>query len=229
MSVISIVGIVSTCFFVTQGVALLGVTEGSRALHYAALLAISLQLLVFIHASGLFFGNERTEHFYDLTGASTYITVTCFSIFWRGGIQTLSPKLRILNALVLIWATRLGSFLFYRAQRDDGDSRFVEIKKSLGRFLSVWVIQGVWVFLTALPLFYLNCDQTSIASISETFTPSSLDLLGLSVWIIGFLIEAVADWQKLVFRANPKNKHKFISHGLWSLSRHPNCKRMSSY
>lgn len=42
------------------------------------------------------------------------------------------------------------------------------------------------------------------------------------MWATGFLIEAVADGQKLRFRNDPKNKGKFIDVGLWSRARFPN-------
>lgn len=44
----------------------------------------------------------------------------------------------------------------------------------------------------------------------------------LSMWAVSFLGETVADWQKLIFRMDPRNEDKFISHGLWKYSRHPN-------
>ncbi len=47
-------------------------------------------------------------------------------------------------------------------------------------------------------------------------------IIGVIVWVIGFLFEAIADYQKSKWRANPANKGKFINVGLWSKSRHPN-------
>jgi steroid 5-alpha reductase family enzyme len=41
-------------------------------------------------------------------------------------------------------------------------------------------------------------------------------------WIAGFTIEALADHQKGVFRADPANRDRFITSGLWAWSRHPN-------
>ena len=45
---------------------------------------------------------------------------------------------------------------------------------------------------------------------------------GLVLWIAGFAIEVIADRQKTEFRADPANQDKFITHGLWAWSRHPN-------
>ena len=47
-------------------------------------------------------------------------------------------------------------------------------------------------------------------------------MLGLVIWIVGFGIEALADWQKSRFRADPANKGRYIASGLWAWSRHPN-------
>jgi steroid 5-alpha reductase family enzyme len=38
----------------------------------------------------------------------------------------------------------------------------------------------------------------------------------------GFVVEVVADQQKTIFRADSKNKGRFITSGLWAWSRHPN-------
>jgi len=48
------------------------------------------------------------------------------------------------------------------------------------------------------------------------------DTLCVLAWVIGFVFEVVADMQKMIFRFNPENKGKFITHGVWALSRHPN-------
>ena len=42
------------------------------------------------------------------------------------------------------------------------------------------------------------------------------------IWLTGFTIEVMADRQKSRFRADPANRGRFISTGLWSRSRHPN-------
>ena len=48
------------------------------------------------------------------------------------------------------------------------------------------------------------------------------DGIGWTLWFIGFVFEALADHQKFQFRSIPANQDKFISTGLWSISRHPN-------
>jgi steroid 5-alpha reductase family enzyme len=121
----------------------------------------------------------------------------------------------LLLLLVVIWAVRLGSFLFQRIHKAGKDARFDEIKPSFIRFLNTWTLQGLWVTFTL---------AAALAAITTT-TRKELGLfalIGFLIWVFGFAIEVVADIQKSRFRANPENKGKFIHTGLWARSRHPN-------
>ncbi len=170
-------------------------------------LAFLIQWLVFIPAY-----LAQTEKFFDLTGSLTYISVIAIAVFFSKGADGRSI---LLAALVVIWAIRLGSFLFGRIQKAGKDDRFDEIKPSFIRFLNVWTIQGLWVTFTM---------AAALVAITST-SRKELDLfaiIGFLVWIFGFAIEVAADSQKRRFNANPDNKGKFIQTGLWSRSRHPN-------
>jgi len=179
-------------------------------------LAFGVQFVVFIHASGIVFGNERTEKYYDLTGAITYLSVLISSIHAHGGWKGISSRQRILSVCVAVWCVRLGSFLFSRIQKEGFDSRFTVIKKNLLRFCTTWTLQGLWVFITALPVLALN----TVAADSTPLGP--VDYVGIFLWVVGFVFEVTADMQKTAFRENSANKGKFIRTGVWAISRHPN-------
>jgi steroid 5-alpha reductase family enzyme len=170
-------------------------------------LAYLVQWLAFIPAY-----LYQTEKFYDLTGSLTYISVTIIAV-------VLSPLVDgrsfLLLALVLIWAVRLGSFLFRRIQKAGRDSRFDEIKPNFMRFLITWTLQALWVSFTL---------AAALVAITTTYRqPLGLfGLVGLLIWAFGFIFEVLADTQKSRFRADPNNKGKFIQTGLWARSRHPN-------
>lgn len=89
------------------------------------------------------------------------------------------------------------------------------MKKSTPRFLMAWTLQGVWVFLTMIPVLLLNQSIDSKAF-------GTFDYIGIPLWAIGFLIEIISDFQKSAFRKLAENKEKWIQSGLWSSSRHPN-------
>ena len=170
-------------------------------------LAFSIQWLAFIPAY-----LQQSERFYDLTGSITYISVTAIAVLLSPAVDGRSI---LLLALVVIWAARLGTFLFRRIRKAGKDVRFDEIKPSFTRFLLAWTVQGLWVTLTL---------AAALAAITTT-TRKELDLfalIGFLIWVFGFAFEVTADAQKSRFRADPGNRGKFIHTGLWAWSRHPN-------
>jgi len=170
-------------------------------------LAFLIQWLAFIPAYVL-----QSERFYDLTGSITYISVTTMAVL-------LNPLVRnravLLLAIVLVWATRLGTYLFFRIMKSGKDERFDELKPSFLRFLQTWTLQGLWVTFTVAAA--LAAITTRARAPLGWFA-----LVGFLIWAFGFGIEVVADAQKNAFKSDPANKGDFIHTGLWSWSRHPN-------
>jgi steroid 5-alpha reductase family enzyme len=175
-------------------------------------LAFGVNWLVFLPA--YFY---QTERYFDLTGSLTYLSLVGTAA-WLGPGRS---RGLLLAALVAIWATRLGLFLFLRIRADGSDGRFDRIKPDFVRHLMVWSLQGLWVFIT------LSCALAALTSASPDVgsAPEALGLfafLGTALWTVGFGIEVVADRQKRAFRRDPANQEKFITSGLWAWSRHPN-------
>ena len=154
----------------------------------------------------------QTEKFFDLFGSLTYLTAILYTLYVTGS-NRLSDY--IIVGCIAIWAIRLGSFLFLRIHKAGEDRRFRTIKTNFTRFLMTWTLQGMWVSMCLL------CVLTALSSYSGVVM-NSIFFIGLTVFILGLAIEIIADNQKTVFRRNIENKDKFITTGLWSLSRHPN-------
>jgi steroid 5-alpha reductase family enzyme len=83
-------------------------------------------------------------------------------------------------------------------------------------FLFTWTLGGLWVFIT------MAAGLAAMTSSAESVTLSWYALIGIVLWLQGFIVEVVADHQKTRFRSKKENRDKFINEGLWSLSRHPN-------
>ena len=173
-------------------------------------IAFIIQWIVFIPS--FYFSTER---FYDLTGSITYMIVIVTALYHKSEFIGSRSDLRslLIAGFVIIWALRLGSFLFLRVLKDKEDRRFSEWKKNFHQFLRVWTLQGLWVFLTSV------AAVTAITS-RKIIEPDLFLYIGSFLWVFGFLFESIADYQKRKFRS--ENKNKFIQSGLWSLSRHPN-------
>ena len=175
----------------------------------AILLAFLIHWLFFIPAYLL-----KTEKFFDLTGSLTYISIMVYVVYTKNNLQEQLGSI-ILASLVILWAVRLGSFLFLRIKKAGEDKRFREIKTSFARFFLLWTISGMWVSFCSM------CALTAIAS-NDGVIVNNIFYIGLVTFIIGLSIEIIADSQKTKFRKDPKNKDKFINEGLWAKSRHPN-------
>ena len=195
------------------GLVAIGIDQGSvnisgiSLIYFCCAFIFLAQWLVFI-PSYIF----ETEHYFDLTGSLTYVSVTLLAILF-----TVDISLRdiLLALFVWIWAFRLGSFLFIRVKKAGSDGRFDLMKKDFWWFLMTWTIQGLWVFLTlAMALAAITSESKMAIDIFA--------VIGTLIWIFGFSIEVIADQQKTNFKDDPANKDSFITVGLWSWSRHPN-------
>ena len=157
----------------------------------------------------------KTEKFYDLTGSLTYIAAISFALYSTNTSQSLDLGSLIIGAAIIVWAVRLGSFLFMRVHKDKKDGRFDTIKTSFSQFFMTWTLQGMWVFI---------CSSAALVAIANpTGVPINIVfIIGLALFILGFVVEIIADNQKSAFRSIPENKDVFINEGLWARSRHPN-------
>ncbi len=184
-----------------------GATSGGiPVLAYCALLIFAMQWLAFIPAY-----RHQTEKYYDLVGSITFIGAVLLAVLLTG---SLDGRRLLLATLVAVWALRLGLFLFQRIRREGHDTRFDNIKPNPWLFLRTWVLQALWVLVTA---------GSALTAITSTTRPplGLLAAAGFGLWLVGFGIEVVADHQKRQFRALYGGS-AFIDTGLWSRSRHPN-------
>ena len=158
---------------------------------------------------------RRTERFYDLVGAGTFLSLVGLGVAARvvDGVTGVVAFLPLV--LVAVWAARLGSFLFARVHSAGSDGRFDELKLHPVRFAVPWALQALWVVVTIMPALVLSSSSSASSSLSPFF------VVGIGLWLVGFAIEVVADRQKDRFRLAGR-QGGFIDSGLWRWSRHPN-------
>ena len=154
----------------------------------------------------------QTEHYFDLIGSISYISIVLFTFL---ALNNLDDRSILIGLLIMVWAVRLGSFLFIRVKRDGKDNRFTVMKTKFWWFLFTWTIGGLWVFIT------MAAGLAAMTS-AKVVPLGWFALIGIFLWLEGFLVEVVADHQKNRFRSKKENQGRFINEGLWSFSRHPN-------
>jgi len=74
-----------------------------------------------------------------------------------------------------------------------------------------------WAWCCSLSVVFVN-------SVPDAEQPAicSADIIGWALFVFAFIFQVVADVQKYNFRADPANRGRFCSVGVWSISRHPN-------
>ena len=158
----------------------------------------------------------KTEKFYDITGTLAYLVIFVLTYLFTTQIHQSHLQLRsgCILLFITVWALRLGIFLFIRVLKAGEDKRFREVKVSFSKYLVYFTVSGLWVLLTTLNALLIIIKNEPGIDI--------LFIVGTCFWFLGFVFEVVSDEQKRRFRKQLENKDKFISSGLWSLSRHPN-------
>jgi steroid 5-alpha reductase family enzyme len=154
----------------------------------------------------------QTEHYFDLTGSLSYMATVVAAVLLNPSFDI---RDLIICAMIIIWAGRLGSFLFFRIKKDGQDSRFVVMKTKFTWFLMTWTIGGLWVLVT------MAAGLAALTS-NTTVELGLMGYVGIALWLFGFVVEVTADRQKTRFKNDPQNKGRFITTGIWSWSQHPN-------
>ena len=181
--------------------------RGMNAFTFILIIAVLLQVIFFIPSFLL-----KTEKYYDLVGSLTYITTMSLAYF---SVENKTMIDSIIYFYVMVWALRLGIYLFRRVRNDGKDVRFEKAKRHFFWFLQYWMGQALWVSLTA-------CAAIIAILSPEEDTLPVLAMVGMALWLSGFAIESISDYQKRVFRKENNPSKSFIHTGLWARSRHPN-------
>jgi steroid 5-alpha reductase family enzyme len=171
------------------------------------MISFAIQAIFFIFAAWF-----KTDKVTDFSYSLTFIILTLIAFLQNGAF---APLQTVVAMAVLIWAFRLGMYLFIRILNIGKDTRFDDKRGDPLKFLGFWVLQAVTVWIVMLPV-------TAFLSMDQLHGWSALSIIGAILWIIGFTVEAVSDSQKYRFKNIKANRGKWIDSGLWKYSRHPN-------
>jgi steroid 5-alpha reductase family enzyme len=177
---------------------------------------LALAAVVIFATGGWIFSLARRDVSIVDSMWSIMFLIAAITYAWFGDV---GPRATLVMLLVTIWSVRLAGYITWRNWGEGEDYRYQNIRRNnspnfaLKSFYIVFGLQAVLAWFISLPL---------MAAISGTRPIGILDLLGVVVWIVGFVFESLGDLQLAQFKANPENKGKVLQSGLWSVSRHPN-------
>ncbi|XVE58848.1 hypothetical protein DITRI_Ditri04bG0202200 [Diplodiscus trichospermus] len=173
----------------------------------SAILTVGYQIFFFIISAILKFDKAT-----DFGGSSNFFVLSVFTLVLKG---TWYFRQVVLTLLMVIWSLRLAIYLLVRILQWGEDRRQDEMRHDLGKFAFYFIVQGIWVWTVSLPLTVVNA--------SDRDPPiQAADIIGWIMCLVGTIVEAIADRQKISFKNSPENRGKWCNVGLWKYSRHPN-------
>ncbi|MBP1675275.1 MAG: hypothetical protein H6Q24_1413 [Bacteroidetes bacterium] len=144
------------------------------------------------------------------------------NVFYFISTDGLGLRKVILLILVSIWGFRLTGYLSWRNIGKGEDYRYKQFRRKYGEnrywwisFFQTFLLQGILMWLISAPLLGAQYH-------GQEKSPGILDYAGIALWITGFIFETFGDYQLARFKADPSNKGKVLSSGLWRYTRHPN-------
>ncbi len=135
------------------------------------------------------------------------------------GADAPGPRGLLLAVLVSIWGLRLTGYLVWRNLGKPEDYRYREMRDKapewfwLISLFKVFLLQGLLIWFISFPVVIGQTSETGIYW---------LDIVGVTIWLVGLFFETVGDIQLARFKGKPENKGKVMDRGLWRFTRHPN-------
>ena len=143
------------------------------------------------------------------------------------GVVGSSTHAWIIPLLITLWALRLSIHIGMRASSQE-DTRYATWRKEwmhrgeryfrIRSLFQIFILQGILMLVIALPAMlaiYFGWGERIMW----------WQIIGILIWLEGFTIETIADWQLLDFLHRKHaglEQETFMKRGLWAWSRHPN-------
>ena len=166
------------------------------------LIIVAINIAIYVWAY-----KNQSDHLTDISYSACFIGLAVF-LYFVYSAKNQSSWLLLL--MVLLWGFRLGGFLFYRIRKIGKDKRFNEFRGSWKGLLKFFLLQGISIWIISLPIMVFLTNHIH----------KEHSWLGLVIWSAGWLIEAVADYQKFNFKQQYPDT--FFEGGLFRHIRHPN-------
>ncbi|PQA85989.1 DUF1295 domain-containing protein [Hyphococcus luteus] len=139
------------------------------------------------------------------------------------------PRAFLLTVLVAAWGLRLASYLAIRNIGHGEDYRYAAMRRKApsnaafarSSLFKVFLLQCLISFFVSLPTQVGQFGSSGVFKIGSGGL-GLLAIIGVAIYAVGLIFEAVGDYQLRAFKKDPANKGKLMDRGLWAWTRHPN-------
>ncbi|MFC5677055.1 DUF1295 domain-containing protein [Aeromicrobium endophyticum] len=189
---------------------------GDIALNVVAVTAAIIVFIGLIMAAAIKIQNQSII---DIFWGPGFVVAAVVSYLVSSGSGGDDTRRLVVLALTSVWGLRLGLYIGNRNRGHGQDKRYTALMRhqqgSLIGFLirKIYGLQGGLMIVISIPVQLAMYESEPLGVIGA---------IGIAIWLIGFLFEAVGDWQLARFKADPANAGKVMDRGLWAWTRHPN-------
>jgi steroid 5-alpha reductase family enzyme len=176
-----------------------------QAIVLALAVALGINLVLFLMAY-----RWQSDKLTDISYALSFLAIDVVGLVTADGLRAYNC---LAFLLVAVWAARIGGFLLIRILKFGKDGRFDELRGSFVKFGKFWLGQALTAWVLMLPVIMVQSRGGEL---------KLLVWAGVAVWLIGLVVEAMADYQKFRFKLAADKPQPWIDSGLWRYSRHPN-------
>lgn len=181
-----------------------------QLLAWSAFIIVFYMTVVFLLAQSL-----RDNSIVDIGWGIGFIFIAIFTLF----AEESSLRKILISSLIILWGGRLSVHIFIRNRGRGEDFRYKNWRNTwkhfqLRSYFQIFMLQGLIMLIVALPVIWVNAGEPRRIGF--------YDAIGLVVFLCGFLIEVIGDWQMSRFKKQPENSGKLMITGLWQYTRHPN-------
>lgn len=177
----------------------------------------SAAALIVVHSVTFAIGHRIGRYnVVDVAWGLGFVAVAAVSAVLGSGDPT---RRWLLLALVAIWGLRLSWHIHRKTAGKGEDPRYTDLLRgaTLGQ-----VVRKVFVLQAFLTLFISFPLQLSAVTGPTPKPLLAVGALGVAVWLLGVVFEALGDHQLRAFKADPANRGAIMDRGLWAWTRHPN-------
>lgn len=191
-------------------------------------LFLHISLLIWVYVSICFVISliKKRNDIADVAWGLGFILI-CTYLFLT---QQLTLVSGIVYFAVLVWGIRLALHISNRNRGKKEDFRYLQWRNEWGKmfvlrsYLQVYLLQGAIMVIMSSPIIIAAATPSvhdDFFNLPVTWA-SILTILGIVLWLIGFLFESIGDYQLSVFIRNKKRPNDIMQTGLWRYTRHPN-------
>jgi steroid 5-alpha reductase family enzyme len=189
---------------------------GDIALNVVAVTAAIIVFIGLIMAAAI---KMQNQSIIDIFWGPGFVVAAVVSYVVSSGSSGDDTRRLVVLVLTSVWGLRLGLYISNRNRGHGQDKRYTALMRhqqgSLIGFLvrKIYGLQGALMIVISVPVQLAMYESEPLGVIGA---------IGIAIWAIGFVFEALGDWQLARFKADPANAGQVMDRGLWAWTRHPN-------